>query len=1059
MWKIFKMNASQSPAFFEGTEIPIPNWNVQTLSFENSEDSISQSVYNCDNFLIVLPEKSLLQVTSQASARQWNKKVKCGSSFVTRIFSVSIEEQKYQEISCHCVNEQRKLKIICEDITKKTGVHIEVISLSSLYIIMVVMGKGDAVLRAQRKFVNKLKSQDVVNVSVPKEYHRFILGNKGKKLVKLERGTNTKISIPRPENLCDIIKITGTKEGIEKAAREIQVIIDKTTGVSVEVPSLRSPSETTIWRRCDKLGATPSLLIEKATKVVMAELSAPGWLHKHIVGRKGASVKHVIQGFPMIIVEFNIGANKIKLEGPQGALERASKTLENMIADLKASFSCEEIFVDPKYHMHVAEKYRDNVYGLQEETLMLPRISSDSEQGNLIRIEGNLADVTRVKQELLGLVQEMIETETETKTVLPTKNSKTNTLIITDQKENGGALKKSTTTVQDELDDVQEVDIIIPAEFCQFIIDTKGKQIRSISATSGKVRITIPQRGSVNEKVILRGRKEDIDKAKHRLTELLQKKKFRFTVELKAKSEYHKLLIGVKGANVKKVQQKTGARIVFPTNKDKDKETIRITGHKNAAMEAKKILEDMVEDIMLRSFQLHKKFSDNHYRHIVRLKESVISRIKQRHKVHIYIPKNEDPGNRILTITGYKQCAEAAMEDIYKIICRREEMATEEVIINFRFHFRLIGTRRCIMKKIMEEFDVDLEFGSITDFRPNVVTIIGMKDNVKSCKDYLLNFRQKHIMMRRGNENMFIGCYQSSSVRSPLTVGFNSHLETVETVNDTENIEDNVREQFQQSRCTVELKVKPEYHRFLIGRKGLTIKKVRRNTRTRIVFPTIEDENKETIRITGNEDAVMEAKKILEDMVENMVIHRINLPFKVKYKHIIGPRGYVISRIQRKRKVHIHIPKNEEQDNRVIVSGYEQGVEAAVQDIHKIIRMLMSSRRKTKRRVIYRYCGNTIVCPKLMKISSSEYLQYLKDCSMSLEKPKNKIQFKKRRAVNTKEKVIELGTRRQRMKRITKWYCVDLRVIHRLFPLTGMKGKLRKLCISFAELERTMSVT
>ncbi|XP_022244769.1 uncharacterized protein LOC111086401 [Limulus polyphemus] len=193
------------------------------------------------------------------------------------------------------------------------------------------------------------------------------------------------------------------------------------------------------------------------------------------------------------------------------------------------------------------------------------------------------------------------------------------------------------------------------------------------------------------------------------------------------------------------------------------------------------------------------------------------------------------------------------------------------------------------------------------------------------------------------------------------------------------------------------------------------------------------------------------------------VIHRINLPFKVKYKHIIGSRGYVISRIQRKRKVHVHIPKNEDPDNRVIITGYQQGVQAAVEDIRKIIRRRISSRRKIEKRVTYRYYGNTIVCPKLGKVSSLEHLEYLKDRSLSLKKPKNKRNLKKHGVVNTKKKVIEPsvlswppGTRRQSMKRIARWHRVDLRIVHRLFPITGMKKQKRKLCISFAELEKTI---
>jgi hypothetical protein len=63
-------------------------------------------------------------------------------------------------------------------------------------------------------------------IRIPREHHRYILGAKGKKLQDLELSTATKITIPRSDENNDVIKIFGTKEGIDKAMHEIQVISD-----------------------------------------------------------------------------------------------------------------------------------------------------------------------------------------------------------------------------------------------------------------------------------------------------------------------------------------------------------------------------------------------------------------------------------------------------------------------------------------------------------------------------------------------------------------------------------------------------------------------------------------------------------------------------------------------------------------------------------------------------------------------------------------------------------------------------------------------------------------
>ena len=92
---------------------------------------------------------------------------------------------------------------------------------------VVLTGKADTVIRARRMVVQQLQTQARIQISIPKVHHRFILGTKGVKLHNLELSTATKISIPRPDEISDIITITGTKDGLDKARHEIQIISDE----------------------------------------------------------------------------------------------------------------------------------------------------------------------------------------------------------------------------------------------------------------------------------------------------------------------------------------------------------------------------------------------------------------------------------------------------------------------------------------------------------------------------------------------------------------------------------------------------------------------------------------------------------------------------------------------------------------------------------------------------------------------------------------------------------------------------------------------------------------
>ena len=67
-------------------------------------------------------------------------------------------------------------------------------------------------------------------MKIPKEHHRFILGPRGKRLAELELETATKITIPRFDDKSDEIVIHGTKDGMDRARHEIQIISDEQVG-------------------------------------------------------------------------------------------------------------------------------------------------------------------------------------------------------------------------------------------------------------------------------------------------------------------------------------------------------------------------------------------------------------------------------------------------------------------------------------------------------------------------------------------------------------------------------------------------------------------------------------------------------------------------------------------------------------------------------------------------------------------------------------------------------------------------------------------------------------
>ncbi|GCB81243.1 hypothetical protein scyTo_0021805, partial [Scyliorhinus torazame] len=136
----------------------------------------------------------------------------------------------------------------------------------------------------------------------------------------------------------------------------LQEILD-VTGVSVEMPSLESSCETIILRgEPDKLGPALTQVYAKAKSVTVAEVTAPAWLHRFIIGKKGQNIGRITQQLPKVHIEFTDGEETITLEGPTEEVQIAQTQIQDIINDLLTRMDYTEIMVEQKFHRHLIGK-------------------------------------------------------------------------------------------------------------------------------------------------------------------------------------------------------------------------------------------------------------------------------------------------------------------------------------------------------------------------------------------------------------------------------------------------------------------------------------------------------------------------------------------------------------------------------------------------------------------------------------------------------------------------------------------------------------------------------
>lgn len=821
-----------------------------------------------------LPEKAASPEGTQETANAWTSKIRpLKSSIITQVFHVPLEERKYKDINQFGEGDQAK---VCVDIMHKTGAHLELSLAKDQGLSIMVSGKLDAVMKARKEIVSRLQTQASATVAIPKEHHRFVIGKNGEKLQELELKTATKIQIPRPDDPSNQIKISGTKEGLEKAKHEIllisaeqdkravervnidkvyhpfingahnklvyeimqetgarinvppqsvnkteivitgekeqvalavamikkiyedkkknattiavevkksqhkyvigpkgntlQEILDK-TGVSVEIPPSDSSSETVILRgEPDRLGQALTEVYAKANSYTVSSVSAPSWLHRFIIGKKGQNLAKITQQMPKVHIEFTEGEDKITLEGPTKDVQMVQSQIEAIVTDLVSRMDYAEISVDPKFHRHLIGKGGVNINRIKELHKVTVRIPPDNEKSNLIRIEGDPQGVQEAKKELLELASRM-------------ENERTK-------------------------------DLIIEQRFHRAIIGQKGEKIKEVRDKFPEVIINFPDPAQKSDIVQLRGPRTEVEKcAKFMQKIVAEMVENSFSVSVPIFKQFHRNIIGKGGSNIKKIREETNTKIDLPA---------------------------------------------------------------------------ENSNSEMIVITGKKANCEAARNRILAIQKELANITEIEVSIPSKLHNSLIGLKGRFVRSIMEECGgVHIHFpteGSGID----KVTIRGPVEEVEKAKQQLLA----------------------------------------------------LAEEKQTKSHTAELRAKPEYHKFLIGKGGGNIRKVRDSTGARIIFPTSEDKDQELITVIGTEEAVREAQKELEELIkslDNVVEDTMSVDPK-HHRYFVARRGQVLRDLADEYGgVMVSFPRTGSQSEKVTLKGAKECVEAAKKRMQEIV--------------------------------------------------------------------------------------------------------------------------
>ena len=167
-----------------------------------------------------------------------------------------------------------------------------------------------------------------------------------------------------------------------------------------------------------------------------------------------------------------------------------------------------------------------------------------------------------------------------------------------------------------------------------------------------------------------------------------------------------------------------------------------------------KELEAEKEVKIQKSFEVTVEVNPEYHPKIIGRGGEVIKKLRENYDVQIQLPRKDAENSEVITITGFEADANAAREAILKIVGQYESMIQEEVSIDPRVHSMIIGKRGRNIRKIMEDFKVDIRLPRDGEADPSRVVVSGDEDAVLDCIDHLKIIEEEFIQDAADNDWM-----------------------------------------------------------------------------------------------------------------------------------------------------------------------------------------------------------------------------------------------------------------------------------------------------------------
>ncbi|RPB20922.1 hypothetical protein L211DRAFT_791386 [Terfezia boudieri ATCC MYA-4762] len=848
---------------------------------------------------------------------------------------------------------KRGMADIGKDVEKKTGTRIQMSTTSAGVTVVIVKGRPGDVSVARRELMRELCPRRTIAISIPTSVRPHIIGKRGEMIKRLQQETQTKINVPK------------------MAEGETPLFEDD--GTTIEITVEGDAEGTEICRRMIDV-----IVAEKTAHTVIRINDVHGKFYPFIAGpnfqtindlQRGKDIKiNVPEYFHTSTKKLSPASGPIIIRGEKNAANEAKLAIEEIVRNLAPTFTALDVQVLKNKHRFIYGDRGKGIHELLEKTGCSAILPADNVPVDLIVVTGPSEKIGNGISAVMSIVNSYI--------VIPMS------LWMAHQNSpiGGEAHARALVRLWARTGELKPIESALEAEF----VTPKN--------LGGQFNIDIIARST-----------EAANAARDQFKQLVARYTPGKIEVMKIDPLCHPTIIGKHGQGLKQILDKHGVQVLIGEDSSFGNEVFLVIEDPNVSLEeckekfreVKELLEEQAKglgDIVSERITIDGKF------HKVIFDGSTFRALSQGTvSVNFTLVEKPEEGEEAGEIRIIVRGPAADVKNTIKRInawveeCKDKEDPGEPFTLAFdypaQFSPMLIGTKGANVNKLRDELGVDIKLkegkGEIKGIQINVeVAQRRLNEQIKQLDDNTtlrIQVPPEHHRAIIGAQGKFVRRLEENygvRINFPKSTG-KEDLDNVDASSDAgvshntrqlapnevmikggkkgcaeakSEIEELLKYEIEHGQ-TATLNIAAKSIKGLFTTYMKEFRRIREESGARIDIPNDRDAAPDTIleiRIKGTKEAVLDAKKDLSKIIDNLaqlVVERITVD-KRFHRSLIGTGGATLRDIVEKaggpkdrsaQARMVKFPNTDSQDDVIKIEGHKSVVEKIITSINQIV--------------------------------------------------------------------------------------------------------------------------